>query len=344
MSTIVKIKDYLSKIKNRCENKNVTIVDYKFDDYECYITFEYQKDNMYINNLFTLRENEYIYTIDKTDDSIFITISGDNKLYESIADIDDDNQIINKDIDEIIKLMKRIEDLNKVTLYYNGISYIYEIDNNKYDFAFDYYNFGYNASRHLYRVSNISSFYDVMSGLNRSLSLYKTKMYNDIGDKYTYDKDVYLTEIRDILENKNSKKIYIVFYDGDYYLIINIGSKEYKYRYDNINYFKNIVPEILEMYCSCIGSKYEEERSSCMDRGFYINRDKENELAFYNVYDNELDTFLSYMNGLLNRFKLNDGKKIIERDNSGYVSTFLLLIGVLLLGIFTVIITLNILK
>lgn len=350
MNSIVSIDDYFIMFKDICNKNNIEIIDNNTLEYDCYITFKYDKSNSFFNNILALREKEYIYHFEKNE----LTISGKIDLYKDLSKIENIESVTSKDIEEIIAFLNYSDDSSEVVTYYNGVSYTYEIYSLKYAFAFMYNNFGYDGNRYRYQVKSKESFYEILKQINKNINLYNNFMnkVEYVKDKYAYPKNTYLTELKNILQKKENKIIEIVNYDNNYYLKIEINNNKYIYRYDNNNYFKNIIPEILEIYLENSNGNDEEIKNYCLGRAFYTNEiNSKTNLKFYNIKEEELDSYLEYIKILKDKLKKEkdyNHKESITPTNSnysyGYVNILLLSISVLLFGIFIFIVTLIILK
>lgn len=356
MDAVLSLEDLFLKLESICKEQEVEILGNGFDKYDCYISFKYIRDNEFFKKIFLLREKEYVLQFEKKD-NIILTISGKQSLYEDILKILEEGIKENfNDIQEIISFLGKTDDTLNIVSCFNGVSYIYKIDNNIFGHAFSYYDFIFDGSRYHYRTNNCEIFYELMKKINKNLEVFKNLISDtDIvleGDITARNTNI--QEIREIYSKKGNKELFIIYRNYIYYVVLKVGTNFFMYKYDSERHIKNMIPELLELHLENSKGVYKEESHSCLGRSFYMNViNDSNKLFLYNMDENDLDSYVSYLKILYRNINGSDNNIIdtpievghnVPKESYGFVNIFILSVGVILFSIFVFLMTLGALK
>lgn len=354
MNTGINTKEYFDKIKEICKKENIEILGNGSEINDSYITFNYF-DSSFFDHLFSLRDMEYVFNFEYEENRCLLTVSGDDSLYEDILKVMKEDVKKYSDIDEILNFMDktRVIDLDFIS-YYNGVSYFYEISKSKYDFAFNYHDFFFDGNRYHYQVRSYEAFYEILSEINKEIDVFHRfiKEVDFLLNRGNYEKNTYIQFLREVFSKNGDKSLFLIYWDYSYYVGIKINDNLSVYKYDNGMYFKNMIPELLELYLDNTKGEYIENRNYCLGRSFYKSKDSlNNELYFYNIDDEEMDSYLAYLQVMLKEMNKNneysqDVINVDEKNNSskGYINILILSVGVVVFSIFIFLMTLNFIK
>jgi len=354
MDTILNAKQYYSKLETICKEKEIELLDHLTENNECYITFKYEKNNNFFNHLLLLREKEYVFHFKKKEKTTQLIISGKQNLIKDILQILDQKEKHYNDIDAILAFIDTNEEDVSIISYFNGIIYTYEISENQYGKALEYYDFAYDGTRYRYQINNYESFYEILKTVNKNIEVYKSLMKDTkiIEASEKIEKNINIQLIKEEYQKKGNKELYIIYKNSKYYIITKINNNINIYQYDNESKIKTIIPDLFELYLKDQKETSKSEIHSCLGRGFYMNILNDNQKLFiYNIEEEQLDYYIEYLKKIsqeiLKKREYNKNEvRIIKQynKNAGYVNILFLSISVLIFSIFISLITLSLLK
>jgi len=345
----------ITDVRKLCEEYEVVIDSYSEVDGDKYITFLYKNDSKFFKLLFLLREEEYIFNFEIKGECIYLTVSGKDKLFlEIVKFISEEKENTYKDIEGIIDFLVNfsIEDRVNFITYFNGVSYFYNVNENKFGGALILNDFLFDGKSYFYQASNDEAIYEKLLIVNKDVREYKhlfTKIdVSDDGKNIFKNSDI--KDIKEVYSYSGNRELVIAYDNYKYFVLVKKGNKYYKYIYDGILKFKSIIPELLDMFIKDYKSEFSEEFYSCIGKGYYTVKLDNSILNIYNMDITDVYFYSDYLKKMIvspfGKVEMDKDylKNSIKRVSYGYVNVLALSLVVAIFSVLVFLITLNMVK